>query len=244
VKRFALIGIVVLVALGAAACEGDKTTVVNSPPGQAQTGITVSGRGEVQAPPDTGFFQVGVQVRAANVADARTAAAKAADAVTKSVKSNGVGDNDIKTTNYSINPEYDNRINPPRVTGYVIANTIEVKVRKIDSLSKVIDDATAAGGDAARVQGVRFDIEDNGKLLEQARKAAVDDARKKAEQLASQTGAKLGKPISISETQSSAPQPVALAAGRVSTDSSPAVPISPGTGSVTVILSIVWAIEN
>lgn len=243
-KRLGLLGLAIGLAVLAVACEGAKTTVVNSPPGQAQTGISVTGRGEVQAPPDTGFFQVGVQVRAANVADARTAAAKAADAVTKAVKANGISDNDIKTTNYSINPEYDSRSTPPRITGYVVSNSIEVKVRKLDSLSKVIDDATAAGGDAARVQGIHFDIEDNAKLLEQARKAAVEDARKKAEQLASLTGAKLGKPIAVAETQSSSPQPIALAGQKGGVDSAAAVPISPGTGSVVVAVSIVWSLEN
>ncbi len=242
-KRLSLVLIALVVGLLALACGSDKTTIVTSP--TTQRGITVMGHGEVQAPPDTGFFQVGVQVRAATVAAARDAASKAADAVTKSLKANGIADADIRTTNYSINPEFDYRATTPKLTGYVVMNTVEVKVRKVDTFSKVIDDATAAGGDSVQVQSVRFDVADNSKLLDQARQAAVDDARKKAEQLAKLGGGSLGKPISISETQSSRPQPVvADYAGGEPSKTALAVPISPGSGTVTVDISATWDLGN
>jgi len=225
-----------IVGLLALACGSDKTTIIASP--ATQKGITVTGHGEVQVQPDTGFFQVGVQVHASTVAAARDAAAKAADAVSKSLKANGIADADIKTTNYSINPEYDYRATTPKVTGYVVMNTVEVKVRKVDTFSKVIDDATAAGGDSVQVQAIRFDVADNSKLLDQARQAAVADARNKAEQLAKLGGGTLGNPISISETQSSMPQPLEIVKGVPATGQ--AVPISPGSSSVTVDISATW----
>ncbi len=246
-NRFSIVALLVpaLALAGGAACsEGDTNVMTGS---QEVTGLQVSGHGEVQAQPDTAFITLGVQVTAKNVADARDSAAKAADTVISSLKKNGVDEKDIKTTNYSIQPQYvyDRNGSEPRITGYMITNTVEAKVRKLDSLSKVIDDATVAGGDNARFQGVRFDIENNEKLLEQAREAAMKNAKAKADQLAKLGGVSLGKPVSISETQSSNPPPeiakglpVAPATGRDST------PIQPGTGSVTVDVVVRWGIGN
>ncbi len=241
-KRLSLVLIALVVGSLALACGSDKTTIVTSP--ATQKGITVTGHGEVQASPDTGFFQVGVQVHATTVGAARDAASKAADAVNKSLKANGIADADIKTTNYSINPEYDYRSNTPKLTGYVVTNTVEVKVRKVDTFSKVIDDATAAGGDSVQLQSVRFDVADNSKLLDQARQAAVDDARKKAEQLAKLGGGSLGKPISINEVQSSMPQPLIAKGLPAAPATGAAVPISPGSGTVTVDVSATWDLGN
>jgi len=243
-----LFPIVVVIALAAlvAGCSQDKPTTIVSPSSES-TGVSVSGRGEVQAPPDTGFFNVGVEVHAKTVAEARDQAAKAADAVIKSLKSNRVDEKDIKTTQLGINPEYDYKNSgQPRIVGYVVTNTVEVKVRKLDDFSKIVDDAAAAGGDNTRLQGIRFDIEDNTKLLEQARKAAMEDAKKKAEELAKLGGVKLGSPLSIAETQSTAPPPELAAMDKAfapSTGQAP-TPIQTGTGSVVVSVEVRWSIEG
>jgi uncharacterized protein YggE len=232
-----------LVALFAACSEGDTNVVTSA---QETPGIQVSGHGEVQAQPDTAFIDMGVQVTEKNVADARESAAKAADAVISSLKQNGVDEKDIKTINFSIQPQYvyDKNGTEPRITGYIVTNTVEAKIRKLDSLSKVIDDATLAGGDNARFQSVRFDIEDNQKLLEQAREAAMKDAKAKADQLAKLSGVSLGKPLSISETQSSTPPPQLAEAFAAPATGRTATPIQPGTGSVTVDVTVRWSIGN
>lgn len=224
------------------ACEGDTT--VNTAPTDL-SGVTVAGHGEVQAPSDTGFFDVGVQVTAATIEEARNRAAQSADAVIKSLKGNGIDQKDIKTSNFSIQPKYDftKQNSQPTIIGYIVTNTVEAKVRKLDSFSKVIDAAVAAGGNDARVQSIRFGIEDNEKLLEQAREAAMKDARKKAEQLAKLGGVTLGQPVTISETQvNNLPQPDrARSAGAI--DAAFATPIEPGTGGVVVDISVRWAFK-
>jgi len=236
--------LVLAVVLAGTACSEGDTNVMTGP--QETAGLQVSGHGEVQAQPDTAFINLGVQVTAKNVAEARDSAAKAADAVISSLKKNGVDEKDIKTTNYSIQPQYvyDKNGGEPRITGYTITNTVEAKIRKLDSLSKAIDDATLAGGDNARFQGVRFDIENNEKLLEQAREAAMKNAKAKADQLAKLGGVTLGKPISISETQSSNPPPELAETAYAPATGRQATPIQPGTGSVTVDVVVRWGIGN
>ena len=232
----------VTTALLAAGCKG--STTVNTAPTDL-SGVTVAGHGEVQAPSDTGFFDVGVQVAAATIEEARNRAAQSADGVIKSLKSNGIDQKDIKTSNFSIQPQYDysKQSSQPTIVGYMVTNTVEAKVRKLDSFSKVIDDAVAAGGNDARVQNIRFGIEDNQKLLEQAREAAMKDARTKAEQLAKLGGVDLGQALTISETQVNNPPQPRLAAGAGVQDAAFVTPIEPGSGAVTVDVTVRWALK-
>lgn len=228
-----------------AGCSNETSTVVQ--PSEEAPGISVSGMGEVISAPDTGFFNVGVESRAKSVAEARDRAAKAADAVIASLKKNGVDGKDIKTTALSIQPEYDYSKNgeAPRIIGYRVHNSVEVKVRKLDSFSKILDDAVEAGGDDARVQNIWFDIEDTTKLLEQAREAAMKDAKAKAEQLAKLGGVKLGTPLAISESQGAAPTPeYRLAPATGKSDAAVDTPIEPGTGSLVVYVNVRWGIEK
>ncbi len=231
-------------AAALAACSGPKTTFTTS--SIETTGVTVSGHGEVEMTPDTGFFTVGVEVHAKSVAEARDGAARAADKVIASLKSNKVDEKDIKTSGLSINPQYDYNKNggQPTIVGYIVSNTVEVKVRKLDSFSKLVDDAASAGGDNVRLQGVRFALEDDTKAVEQARESAMADAKKKAEQLAKAGGVSLGKPASISEQQA---QPGGdLAQGRFAAANAQgfdATPIQPGTGKVTIDVVVRYSLN-
>ena len=171
--------IAALAALPAAilfgACQGDTT--VNSQPAD-QSGITVTGHGEVEAPSDTAFLDIGIQVTAANVADARDQAAKAADAVISAIKKNSVDEKDIKTIGLSIQPQYQySNDKEPKITGYTVSNTVEARIRKLENVSKIVDDGTAAGGDTTRLNSIRFAIDDDSKLLSQAREAAMNPRR-------------------------------------------------------------------
>ena len=225
------------------ACKAGNTTVNATPPDQS--GISVSGRGEVQAPADTATIDVGVQVTAASVGDARDRAAKAADAVVSSIKKNGVADPDIKTVGLSIQPQYQyTKDNEPKITGYMVTNTVEAKIRKLDNLSKLVDDAVSAGGNDARFQGIRFSVEDRDKVIQQAREAAMKDAKAKADQLAKLGGVTLDKPLTISESQSTPPTIQAAAAdAKLAVGAAPSTPIQPGTSSIIVEVQVRWSLK-
>ena len=240
-RRVLALSLLAPTLLVAAACgEGDTTVITGD---QQQSGIAVEGLGEVEATPDTGFLTIGVSVDATTVAEAREGAATAADAVIQAAKARGVDDRDIKTINFAIYPRYDYTSGrEPRLIGYTVANDVVIKIRQVDDVGAVLDDAVAAGGDAVRVQGIRFDIEDNARLLEQAREVAMRDARQKAEQLARLGGVTLGAPISIAEIQSTAPPPE-LSGDDARLQPGFQTPIEPGTARVTVRLSVRWAIQ-
>ena len=231
-----------LAALVLVGCGSDSTRIIQSSEG---SGISVTGRGEVVAEPDTGYFNVGVDVTAKTVEQAREEAATALEDVISSLKDDGVDDEDLKTTSFSIQPEYNYRNNEePRIVGFRVSNTLSVTVRDLDRFSETLDGAITAGGDAVRVHGIRFDRDDKSGLIEQARELAMEDARIKGEQLADLGDVDLGAPLSITESSSSTTPPIyydeRAAAGADFADT----PIEPGTTSVVVNVSVRWGIDN
>ncbi|MCA9829545.1 MAG: SIMPL domain-containing protein [Dehalococcoidia bacterium] len=234
-----------ILALTGVACSDDGgTTVLNT--STDQVGITVSGTGEVIVEPDTGYFDVGVNVTRTTVAEAREAAATSATRLIDSVKKNGVDAKDITTSSFSIYPQYNYPRDggQPTITGYQVSNTVSVKVRKLDDFSQIIDDAAEAGGDDTRINGIRFGLEDDQKAIDEARGLAMDDAKKKASQLASAGDVTLGKPVAISEVNFSSPEAYyADKVGAAPAAGSP-TPIEPGTGKVTVTVTVRYAISG
>jgi uncharacterized protein YggE len=215
---------------------GDQALMTNT--------ISVSGTGQVTGTPDTLIVDLGVQVMRPTVGEATGEAARLAQAVIDALQAEGVDEKDIQTTNYSIWPEYDYRNETQTLRGYRVNNTVSAKIRDLDTAGDVIDAATTAAGDAAVVSGIRFDLEADGALITAAREAAWNDAKAKAEQLAALAEVRLGKAVAISETSSPAPPPIAYAesAGGVAFDA--ATPIQPGETSVSVVVTVQFAIEG
>jgi uncharacterized protein YggE len=123
----------------------------------------------------------------------------------------------------------------PEIAGYTALNNVDVQVRDLDQLGTLLDAAVAAG--ANTISGIRFVASDDLALTEQARAAAMDDARQKAEQLASLAGASLGPVISLSE---GAAGPTPIFGGDTTAGIGGAVPIEPGTETVSVSLHVTW----
>ncbi|MEE9206266.1 MAG: SIMPL domain-containing protein [Acidimicrobiia bacterium] len=216
-----LLVVTVGLALAAAACTQTPDVIVETPPaevvvqspseivgqgvsgGEGETsglGIAVGGRGRITGIPDTLQVQMGVTVSRRSVADAMEEAADLADALLAVLDEEGIAERDIQTLEFSIFPEYDYQSGRERLIGYRVTNLFEVIVRDLDAASSVIGAAAAAGGDAIRIHNVRFALEDDSALVQQARAAAWQDAIAKAQELADLAGVSLGPPLSIIES--------------------------------------------
>jgi len=240
-SRTAIVAVAIL-GLALVACGGEPNVTINNP-GAGQSGISVSGTGEVTGTPDTVTVDVGVSVLGETVAEAAAQAAEKATAIIDSLTANGVDEDDITTTEYSIWPEYDYRGNTERLVGYRVSNIVRAKIRDVTEAGDVLDAAVAAGGDDTRVNSLQFSIEDDAKLVEAARQAAWDDAEAKADQLAQLSGQTLGKATSITETVSRPPVPIQYAAADVAGEQA-ATPIEPGTATVTISLQVVFDLDG
>lgn len=232
-----------LVALGlfALACSGDTTVL---PPTNEAFGISVSGTGSVFGTPDVALLSLGVEARADTVAAAREQAAQSMDAMVSSLKDGGVAEEDLQTTRFSVQPEFDFTDNRQVLRGFIVTNSVTAKIRSIDDTGQLIDDAVQAGGNRARVDSLEFTIDDPSSLQDEARRMAVDEARAKAKTLASAAGVDLGKARTISE--SGGPVPVPFEESRLAADSaqaSPNTPIETGELEVRIDVQVVYDLE-
>lgn len=213
----------------------------------AETGdrtIQVTGSGSVAGEPDLAALDLGVSVEGETVAEAREAAAGAMTAVLNSLRGNDVAEEDMQTGNLGIHPQYDYGEGQRTLRGYVVNNTVRVKVRRLESLGEVIDDAAEAGGNSIVINSIRFMIEDTTPLQTQARRLAVKDAEEKARTLAETSGASLGEPLAITESTHYQGPPSPFQGEQAFADAArTSTPVLPGELTVTVAVTVVYQIE-
>lgn len=205
--------------------------------------ITVTGTGRVEATPDTALLTLGVESRAATLADAAADAARRMSAVLTRVKAMGIADRDIATVFYNVEPRMApmdpaHRDEPPRIVGYQVSNIARVTVRDPAQAGPVLDAAVAAGANAVR--GIQFTLADTAKAQADARARAVADAIAKARELAAAAALKLGDVVAIRELGVSSPIPMPRAA-LLRMD---ATPIESGQLEVVVTVELRQAIQR
>lgn len=163
--------------------------------------LSVVGEGKVEAIPDTAYLEAGISVvGAVTTEEAQSKIDKINNDIVEGVKKLGIQKADIKTSNYSIYPDYnyDNKAN--KISGYNGSVSISIKVKDKKITSKVIEEATKAG--ANQINGLRYAIENPNTLREKARQKAIDNAKLEAEKLAKTLGIRLGKIVNIVESGS------------------------------------------
>jgi uncharacterized protein len=201
--------------------------------------ISVSGIGTAAAPPDLAILDIGVEVLGRSVAQARATATNAMEAVIASLRDSEIADTKMKTTSYTINPEYDHR-QGSRLTGFRVTNIIEIEIEDMVRLGEIIDVAAAAGSDHVIVRSLRFAHRDPGVLETEARSRAWLDASAKARQLAMLAGVEVGGVVAISE-QHNQRGPVPMRA--MAMEAAAAVPIETGELAVTISIHVEFEID-
>jgi uncharacterized protein YggE len=149
------------------------------------------------------------------------------NSVSAAVKRLGINEKDIKTTNYSLYPNYDYRSSVQKITGYSINVNILVKVRDFSKINQVID--TGTGNGANQVGGLSFTFDDPEKYQTQARKIAIETAKKKASDIANASGIMLGKLINVQEGSGNNYRPAPMMAA---TEKSDSTQIEPGSSEI------------
>ena len=214
-----------------------------------QSGIWVTGMGQVTSAPDISTLNGGVEAVAETVAEARGEAAEAMDAIMDALAALGVEDKDIQTTSFNIYPEYqyDREKDRSELVGYRVNNQIAVTIRDLEQVGAVIDDMVEAGGDLARFNGIRFGLDDPKSLETEARKLAVEDMTAKATELAENAGVSLGDLVYISESFGASPRTFEVAESAVLARSvafdAADTPISGGEIGVTITIQGVFNLE-
>src|SRR5262245_43547881 len=212
---------------------GCVTVDVPEPRTRPVSGITVMGTGRVNVVPDTALVYLGVEVRAPSLGDATADAARRMQAVLERVKALGLADQDISTVTYTVEPVTPQRRTEEesvRITGYRVVNVVQLRIRELSAVGRIVEAAMAAG--ATTIRGVRFTVADPAKPEAEARALAVKDAHVSAAQLVEAAGLRLGELVSLNDGPPPL-RPVGDRYGVASQVMSPG-PIEPGQLEVTV----------
>lgn len=222
--------------------------------GSYPTGIVVTGIGLQNIPADTGIVYLGVEARSKTVTAAREDAAQAMTRVRDALKALGIAEKDIVTSYFNIQPEtvwveVKDEIGThgqPKIIGYIVTNQVQVTVKKIDDVGKVVDAAAEKGGDLIRINSISFTVGDPGTYAASMRELAAKDAKAKAEIYARAMGVKLGALVYLTEQQSSAPvvQKDIYAARAGLAEASAPTPISPGEIDLSTTITAVFSITQ
>lgn len=218
--------------------------------------ISVNGKGESISVPDIATFSFSVSETAKTVAEAQTKATDNINAALKAVKGAGVAEKDIKTTSYSINPHYEYqdgvcttvgycRPGKSILTGYDVAQSVEVKVRDLAKAGAIF--STIGALNVQNVNGLSFAIDDIEKVKADARAKAITDAKTKAQELANQLGVRIVKIISFYDSSNQV-NPIAYGmGGDMMTLKASAAPVAPeipvGEDKIVSNVTITYEIE-
>jgi uncharacterized protein len=162
--------------------------------------ITVVGEGRSEAQPDVVVVSIGVEVTAASPADALDGGARALERSRAGVLAAGVAERALQTTRVSVQPDWEHSGRRPVLTGYVARVGVAVTLDDPAGVGRVLTAAVEAGGDAARVHSISWQLRDLAAAESAARAAAFSDARSRAELYASLADRTLGAVVEIDET--------------------------------------------
>jgi len=242
-KRNRLIALVVIAllgllsALGYSLAKARPVQQVNTPGNESA--VSVSGTGQVQATPDRAIIRLGVETQAETAEEALAQNSTQMQSLLDALEASGVASENIQTQSVRLMPRYEfsEEDKSRTLVGYTAANFVRVQTDQLDSLGVLLDNAVSAG--ATTIESVSFAVSDQKEFVDQARQAAVEDARYKAEQLAELTDAELGPVLRIRES-SDVPRPVQQGAEVM--QEAAAVPIEPGTENIQISVQITWSL--
>lgn len=204
--------------------------------------IYFNGEGKVYTKPDVAFVGFSVVTQGTRINDVQDTNSKKMNKVITFLKSSGIEEKDIKTTNYSLYPQYiyeGYRI--PQITGYQINQTVSIKIRDLDKIGEILQGVVEVG--INQVNSFYFGVENDEELKEQAREIAIKDAKEKAEKLASQIGLNLKKIVGFSETTNGYPVPMYDKAEYGMGGGSGSPNIEAGENEIAVNVTLTYEIE-
>ena len=210
-------------------------------PGAAAATISVSGTGTVKGTPDTASFSIGVHTTDGSAKAAMEVNNQKVAALIAALKRNGVTAKEMQTSGLNI---YQNTNNYGVVTGFSVDNTRNVTMHNMKRVGSAIDAAATAVGNGIQLNGITFSISNQSKLLQAARVKAMQNARLAAGQLASAGRTHVTSLVRVTDQENYNPPVYYGFATAMSGEAKASVSLQAGTESVTVRVSVVFAMAS
>jgi uncharacterized protein len=228
----------VLAAAFAAVAILDMRTGMAADSDKMERTVSVSATGSVTAEADIAQISAGVVTEADSAKDAIGRNTIVMTKLIAGLKAAGIQAKDIQTTTLNVEPRYTQPKDGHAATinGYRVVNQVRLTVRDVKRLGEILDQAIALG--ANQINHIAFDIAEPEMLKDEARKQAMENARRRGELYAKASGGQLGPVLRISESTADVhPMP----GGRVAMRAS--VPVEPGTRSLEVEVHVTYALR-
>lgn len=201
--------------------------------------LSVSANAEASRVPDVATISAGVVTQAVDGNAAMRQNAEQMAKVMAAIKAAGIAEKDIQTSGINLSPQYRYVENEaPKITGFQASNTVNLKVRDIAKLGKVLDALAAQGSN--QINGPSFEIDQPEPVYDEARLAALKKAQARAETYAKSLGLKVRRIVSISEGGGNNFRPVPMMAMAKSMDRMESTAVSPGETTLSVNLDVVF----
>lgn len=211
--------------------------------------IRVTGVGEVRVTPDVAHVSLAVETTGATAQAAADENARAMDRVIRAVTAAGVARSDIRTSGYTLYPEYarptpgrEAAPDEPRIIGYRATNTVTVRTADLTRVGPLIDASLAAG--ANRLHDLRFSVADAEAAQNQAVREATQTARRTAEAMAAALGVRLGEVVEAATSTDQVRPVMRFEAARAQDMASVTTPIEPGEQTVSASVVVAFRIVD
>lgn len=159
--------------------------------------ITVSSSQEVYVTPDIAQLVFCVSTEARTAQECQQKNTESLNQVLEYLKSQGISEEWIQTSDYSLQPNYDWN-NGRTIIGYEMSCRITVSEVPLDQAGALITNTVDQG--ANQVESVSYLSSKYDESYQEALKKAVEDARRKADVLAAASGCTAGAVVSMEES--------------------------------------------
>ena len=203
--------------------------------------ISVTGTGRVDLAPDMATVRIGVTHQDEDAGTAMQQTSDAVAAMLERLAGLGIEPRDVQTASLTLNPVWRDRPDQqgqPVPWGFEASNVVSLRLRDIAMVGDVLDALVDDG--ANRLDGISFGLQDPEAGMDEARRRAVADARRKATLYAEAAGVGLGQVVSRSEMGGGMPRPQMMEMAAMRADS---VPVAAGELGITATVQMVFALE-
>jgi uncharacterized protein YggE len=206
--------------------------------------ISINATGTVDAEPDMATITIGVVTEAEKAGKAIADNAAAMSRVVDAIKKVGIDPKDIATERFSVSPIHARNKSASggysdRIEGFRVRNSATITVRDIKRVGDLID--LAAENGANTFDDIDFIVSDMETKLDDARRAAMANAIRRAKLYVEAAGARLGDVKSISEHVNGGPRRFR---SREASAMAASTPIEPGQQTLSVSVSVVWELDD
>ena len=209
------------------------------------TKVTVAGEALIRVEPDSAVLVLSVVTQNPQAITAQQENARKSDAVANAVKTTAGPDVEIKTSDYTLQPQYDYRDNRlPKIVGYDARNSVIVTMSDLKNVGAVIDAASRAGANS--IDSVSFVLRQTSPARGQSLADATQQAMNKARSIAQALGGHVSRVVEENEgsTVSGEPQVMYDKPARLSYSPAKPTPISAGQLSIRSNVQLIVEIES